>query len=538
MGMKFLPLAVSLSCAVLLIGCNRAPAPSAEDKETQDRLAEEAQAQQLSALHEREAALDERAALLDEREKLLNVAASPAPGNPAEQPAPVAVGAPPMPAPAQEAAAAPEATDATYQTFYDNLSPYGTWVPMPGYNYVWQPYATTQNAGWRPYTLGHWAYTDAGWTWVSDEPFGWITYHYGRWMRTHVLGWVWVPGDQWAPAWVSWRYGDDFAGWAPLPPEARFDGAIGIQQWADAQYDLGASDYTFVPASEFGDEDMADEQVPPDQVEPIYADSNNITNIYYDADAEVIICYGPNYDFMRAKSRRGLPPPYKLNRGGYSARGKNGATISGNTLHIPAPRIVRGGRPAAPRTTGRTISDSRLVSPATTPHPHGAGAPPIYRPPQPVAILQQTAPAPYVPAQVSRIPMAPPAPAAIEQHALPPPTANNPLRTQAAETIRPPAPTAPADTQRSRDQEIIQQNQDAEREAEARRAEAAKAAATQQQAEEARAQQAAAEAQAAHEQAERAQAVREEAAQAAAAARQEAVHANQPVAVPAGSPGR
>ena len=31
-------------------------------------------------------------------------------------------------------------------------------------------------------------------------------------------GWVWVPGTVWAPAWVSWRYGGGYVGWAPLPP--------------------------------------------------------------------------------------------------------------------------------------------------------------------------------------------------------------------------------------------------------------------------------------------------------------------------------
>src|SRR5262245_22210570 len=29
----------------------------------------------------------------------------------------------------------------------------------------------------------------------------------------------WIPGDEWAPAWVNWRYGDDYVGWAPLPPD-------------------------------------------------------------------------------------------------------------------------------------------------------------------------------------------------------------------------------------------------------------------------------------------------------------------------------
>src|SRR5690606_18244380 len=32
-------------------------------------------------------------------------------------------------------------------------------------------------------------------------------------------GWVWYPGYEWAPAWVSWRYGDDWVAWVPLAPD-------------------------------------------------------------------------------------------------------------------------------------------------------------------------------------------------------------------------------------------------------------------------------------------------------------------------------
>ena len=28
-----------------------------------------------------------------------------------------------------------------------------------------------------------------------------------------------MPGDEWGPAWVDWRRGDDYVGWAPLPPD-------------------------------------------------------------------------------------------------------------------------------------------------------------------------------------------------------------------------------------------------------------------------------------------------------------------------------
>ena len=63
----------------------------------------------------------------------------------------------------------------SYQTFYDQLSPYGSWINYPGYGYVWVPQA---NAGFSPYeTDGSWQYTDYGWTWVSDYAWGWATFH-------------------------------------------------------------------------------------------------------------------------------------------------------------------------------------------------------------------------------------------------------------------------------------------------------------------------------------------------------------------------
>ena len=101
--------------------------------------------------------------------------------------------------------------------FYDALDPYGQWVWHPRFGYVWLPENVSQS--WRPYTVGHWEYTDEyGWYWDSREPFAWAVYHYGRWGYDDDYGWFWVPGDTWAPAWVQWRYSDDYVGWAPIGP--------------------------------------------------------------------------------------------------------------------------------------------------------------------------------------------------------------------------------------------------------------------------------------------------------------------------------
>jgi Family of unknown function (DUF6600) len=109
--------------------------------------------------------------------------------------------------------------------FWNALAPYGSWVDIAAYGWVWLPRV---GADWRPYTDGEWAYTDFGWTWVSDFDWGWAPFHYGRWYFDPEYGWVWVPGDVWGPAWVAWREGADVIGWAPLPPNVDFVAGVGF----------------------------------------------------------------------------------------------------------------------------------------------------------------------------------------------------------------------------------------------------------------------------------------------------------------------
>ena len=103
--------------------------------------------------------------------------------------------------------------------FYEPLSPYGRWEEVGSYGRCWIPGGV--GADWSPYSDGSWQYTDAGWYWVSDEPWGWATYHYGRWDSSPQFGWYWVPQRQWAPAWVSWREGGGYVGWAPMGPSGQ-----------------------------------------------------------------------------------------------------------------------------------------------------------------------------------------------------------------------------------------------------------------------------------------------------------------------------
>ncbi|MCC6588438.1 MAG: FecR domain-containing protein [Bryobacterales bacterium] len=113
----------------------------------------------------------------------------------------------------------------------DDLDPYGRWVNVPPYGWVWSPRVAP---GWAPYRLGRWAWVDwYGWSWVSYDPWGWAPYHYGRWFYGNY-GWCWWPGGMgmrhyWRPglvAFVGWGggvgvgIGGGFGriGWIPLAP--------------------------------------------------------------------------------------------------------------------------------------------------------------------------------------------------------------------------------------------------------------------------------------------------------------------------------
>jgi hypothetical protein len=118
----------------------------------------------------------------------------------------------------------------TESDFYAPLAPQGEWVVIGSYGRCWRPGHVARD--WRPYCNGNWQRTDAGWYWVSAEPWAWATYHYGRWDFTDQYGWYWVPQTQWAPAWVSWHSGGGYVGWAPLQPSVSISvsGYVGFNQ--------------------------------------------------------------------------------------------------------------------------------------------------------------------------------------------------------------------------------------------------------------------------------------------------------------------
>jgi len=258
------------------------------ERQVQERLAAEHQAEQQQQLQQQQADLDAREKALAEKENA--AAAMPARRERAESESVT-----------RARAVSGAGPTSGYSTFYTKLEPHGAWLETADYGYVWQPREAESSRSWRPYTNGRWVYTDAGWTWISEEPFGWATYHYGRWTRLRGIGWVWVPGQQWAPAWVSWRKSNDYVGWAPLPPEARFDQRTGIHNWSDNYYDIGPDQYCFVATREFGAQRAESTILPPERNVAIVNQTTNVTNITY--NNTTIVNEGPNYDEVRAQSR-------------------------------------------------------------------------------------------------------------------------------------------------------------------------------------------------------------------------------------------
>jgi hypothetical protein len=159
-------------------------------------------------------------------------------------------------------ARAQDDSNVSFQDFYNQLSNDGSWIQTNDYGYVFQPQENDPN--WQPYSNGHWVYTDQGWTWASYDPWGWATDHYGRWVNLEGVGWAWVPGYVWGPAWVSWRYGDGYCGWAPLPPDTElgidfgggffgFDFGYHLGDDCDTAYGIGPGCYNFCPVQYLGD---------------------------------------------------------------------------------------------------------------------------------------------------------------------------------------------------------------------------------------------------------------------------------------------
>jgi hypothetical protein len=238
---------------------------------------------------------------------------------------------------------------ASFQTFYDQLGAQGNWVQTDDYGYVFQP--NVSDPDWAPYTDGHWVYTNVGWTWASDEPWGWATYHYGRWANIDGFGWVWVPGYRWAPAWVSWRYGGGYCGWAPLPPETFIGaeyGEPGFDAWAtfhfggdvDVSFNIGPGCYNFVRVGDMGESNYRGHYLDRSRNYTVINNTTNITNINISKNGAAagnfrgVTVGGPSINTVNAHSQQRIQT---VSLTSANQPGRSG--LQGNSLAVYAPAV-------------------------------------------------------------------------------------------------------------------------------------------------------------------------------------------------------
>ena len=212
------------------------------------------------------------------------------------------------------------------QEFYDELAPYGTWISDPEYGNVWIPDA---DQDFRPYaTRGHWVITDYGNTWVSDYEWGWAPFHYGRWRYDDYYGWEWIPGHEWAPAWVCWRHGGGYYGWAPLRPGISISISIG------GGYDAPDYYWTCAPQAYITSPVIYNYYVPRTRSVTIIRNTTVINNTYVRNNVTYIS--GPRVQEVRQVTNNNVRV-YNIN----NASRPGVASISRNTVNIYRPAVQK-----------------------------------------------------------------------------------------------------------------------------------------------------------------------------------------------------
>jgi len=138
------------------------------------------------------------------------------------------------------------------QVYSHELEPYGEWERMKYrdyYHWFWRP--TRVSIGWTPFVTGRWNRWHREHVWISAEPWGWCTHHYGNWVNLHGAWW-WTPyihmgvsfpgirlvdfhiefGSSFRPFWhpgrVAWVSTTSHVGWIPLAP---WESYYGCHNW-------------------------------------------------------------------------------------------------------------------------------------------------------------------------------------------------------------------------------------------------------------------------------------------------------------------
>ena len=162
----------------------------------------------------------------------------------------------------------------------------------------------------------------------------------------------------WGPAWVSWRTGGDYVGWAPLPPRGPgvvYEGRpIGPQ--VDIEFDIGPEYYNFFEVRYIGEPVLRNYIAPRVQNVTYINNTVNVTNIT--VQNNVVYNYGPNYEVLSAASARPIQrlSIERQSATNLSAAAKSGTLtkVQGNKLVVAAPQKLAKAPPAAKPPTVKT----------------------------------------------------------------------------------------------------------------------------------------------------------------------------------------
>jgi hypothetical protein len=244
-----------------------------------------------------------------------------------------------------------------FQVFYDELSPYGTWVDNPQYGYVWLP---NVGVGFQPYsTNGYWIYTNDGWTWVSNYSWGWAPFHYGRWYDDGVYGPMWIPDNEWGPGWVNWRQSEGYYGWAPMGPGISYSMTIG------ENYHVPYNQWTFVHSHDFGRKNLNHYYVNSNENVTIINNTTVINNSRLDNVHHVNYNAGPDREDVEKKFGEKITPVE------IRANDKPGEKFDNNQLHLYKPEVQKNidesTKPAPARVTSIKELKPQIHKDETTP---------------------------------------------------------------------------------------------------------------------------------------------------------------------------
>lgn len=227
------------------------------------------------------------------------------------------------------------AQEMTIEYFYDKLSPYGHWAEMDELGWVWQP--ASIGTDWRPYSDGSWVYTNEGWSFNCSAPWSWAAYHYGRWSFQGTYGWVWVPGTEWAPAWVAWRKSEQYIGWAALPPAIQWTPENGLgTQLANWNSEIDLSGWCFVEPKYFTETNLPDYLQSPSSNQNLFNETRDITN--YTLENNHIVDHAVSVNDVEQYTQKKVTA-YRITE--INTLPQSSTTIHQNQIMFYRPNIIR-----------------------------------------------------------------------------------------------------------------------------------------------------------------------------------------------------